>query len=328
MDARRLDLLARAFARAGSRRRFVRDLGAAAAGGALVSVRTASADGGTNTQTGVGGGGNDCVCAEGTASTTSGGTGGTSAVRTPIPSREVTAQPPFPAFVIGGTCDNLRPATTFNLIDAGAEESSSASGAAISVVQSTTSLRLDLQDLVSSDHALVVRASSTDDTIIACGNLGDAADSDVLAVGLAEANLSGYAGVATLTANGAETIINVFLAPFLFDTGENTASTANAAAVTPEATAEATEAAAGGNTSAASPTAKPSEGGSDLAEGDVVFATVDVNLRAEPSETADVVAIIGEGAELTVLGPAEGNWLPVQDASGETGYVSLDFVSQ
>jgi uncharacterized protein YgiM (DUF1202 family) len=115
-------------------------------------------------------------------------------------------------------------------------------------------------------------------------------------------------------------LIDVFLAPNLFDTGANT--TVTEAAVTPEPTA------AGGTTEEETPAAETPTSESGFVEGDVVFATVDVNLRAEPSEDAEVLAIIGEGAELTVLGPAEGVWLPVQDAAGNIGYVNSEFISQ
>jgi hypothetical protein len=64
-----------------------------------------------------------------------------------------------------------------------------------------------------------------------------------------------------------------------------------------------------------------------VAKGATVVTTADVNLRAEPSEDADVVAVLPEGSELTVTGSAEGEWLPVQDSeSDDKGFVSAQYL--
>ncbi len=55
-----------------------------------------------------------------------------------------------------------------------------------------------------------------------------------------------------------------------------------------------------------------------------------VNLRAAPSTSAAVVAVLGQGEEVTVTGPAEAGdglvWLPVEDAKGTAGYVARELL--
>lgn len=64
------------------------------------------------------------------------------------------------------------------------------------------------------------------------------------------------------------------------------------------------------------------------AEGSTVVTTADVNLRAEPSENADVVAVLAEGTELTVTGAARGDWLPVENPeTGDEGFVSAQYLT-
>jgi Bacterial SH3 domain len=63
-------------------------------------------------------------------------------------------------------------------------------------------------------------------------------------------------------------------------------------------------------------------------EGSTVVTTADVNLRAEPSEDADIVAVIPEGTELTVTGAARGDWLPVKNPNtGDEGFVSAQYLT-
>ena len=65
----------------------------------------------------------------------------------------------------------------------------------------------------------------------------------------------------------------------------------------------------------------------DSWEGTTVVTIIDVNLRSEPGEDAGVITVLAEGTVLTVTGPAEGEWLPVEvDETGETGYVSSTYV--
>ncbi len=64
------------------------------------------------------------------------------------------------------------------------------------------------------------------------------------------------------------------------------------------------------------------------AEGATVVTTADVNLRAEPSEDADVVAVLAEGTELTVTGASRGDWLPVRNPeTDDEGFVSAQYVT-
>lgn len=63
-------------------------------------------------------------------------------------------------------------------------------------------------------------------------------------------------------------------------------------------------------------------------EGSTVVTTADVNLRTEPSEDADIVAVLAEGTELTVTGAARGEWLPVKNPeTGDEGFVSAQYVT-
>ena len=56
------------------------------------------------------------------------------------------------------------------------------------------------------------------------------------------------------------------------------------------------------------------------------MTTIDVNLRAEPSDTAEVLTILGDGVQLEVTtAPADG-WVGVIDpVSGQAGFVSDQF---
>ena len=79
----------------------------------------------------------------------------------------------------------------------------------------------------------------------------------------------------------------------------------------------------------AEPTPEPV---TDLKEGDVVsLVTTPLNLRAEPSTTAEIVTELDGTSTLTITGPvveADGYfWYPVRvDASGEEGFVASNFL--
>jgi hypothetical protein len=65
-----------------------------------------------------------------------------------------------------------------------------------------------------------------------------------------------------------------------------------------------------------------------LGPGPRVVTSIDVNLRAEPSEDAPIITILGQGAELEVTGAPEDGWLPVvEPATGQRGFVSDQFVT-
>jgi hypothetical protein len=69
-----------------------------------------------------------------------------------------------------------------------------------------------------------------------------------------------------------------------------------------------------------------------FAEGDIVTVTDnDVNLRADPSTSGDVVETMTQGTELRITGASEEadeyTWWPVEDeATGNVGWVVEDFI--
>ena len=125
MDGRRFDLLARGFAHFGTRRTLLRSLAVAA---------TATAAGATTVRA---------------LDSTAEGVGGTDATGACPPSRRptrrVTGAPPFPLFLVGGTCNDIDESISYNLIDAGAEvegaDPQGSSSAIISVRSLTTGTR-------------------------------------------------------------------------------------------------------------------------------------------------------------------------------------------
>jgi hypothetical protein len=65
-----------------------------------------------------------------------------------------------------------------------------------------------------------------------------------------------------------------------------------------------------------------------LGAGARVVTSIDVNLRAEPAEDAEVVTILGQGVELEVTGAPVDGWVPVTEPStGQAGFVSAQFVT-
>lgn len=127
-----------------------------------------------------------------------------------------------PAHIHVGPCDRLDPNPTFMLADV-APIGTGASGSAIPVEGSQTTVEASLADLLAGGYAINVHKSADEiGTYIACGDLGDAsdaADGDTLTIGLRELNVSGYAGIAILTGNGDATDVNVYLAQGLIEAG-------------------------------------------------------------------------------------------------------------
>src|SRR5262249_40233010 len=118
------------------------------------------------------------------------------------PTKTVTGTPPFPVFIVGGTCASPDETISYNLIDAGSEQSGGkrqGAKSAIATSSSVTSIRVQLDDLLSKSHAVIVRAGTSSDALIACGEIGGVVVDKSLSLGLQERNGSGYAGIAALS---------------------------------------------------------------------------------------------------------------------------------
>jgi hypothetical protein len=191
-----------------------------------------------------------------------------------------------------------------------------------------------LDTLLETEHAIDIRVVANDPaTSIACGDIGGpveaGATGDELAVGLQERGQSAYAGIAWLQSETDRTLVRVFLARGL-DEGApvSVAQEAQAATDTTAAPAE-TPAAETPTAEAAQAAATPAVGAiAPIGAGSTVVTTIDVNLRAEPNDDAEVLTILGEGVELDVTGSPADGWIAVIDpASGQAGFVSDQFVA-
>jgi hypothetical protein len=240
---------------------------------------------------------------------------------------------PLPARIYAGRCGALGAEPAFQLIDVGAIEGAEAGEAprgaltAIPAEFSTTVVNAPLADLLAAEHAIDVRVDDADPaTSIACGDIGGAVEAgtegDELAVGLQERSQSAYSGIAWLQSQVERTVVRVFLARGL--DSEEVAAAQQAAPV--ETAVPATEPAV---TEVAQPAGTPVVGAATpLGAGARVVTTIDVNLRAEPAEEAEVVSILGQGVELEVTGAPVDGWVPVTEpSSGQTGFVSDQFVT-
>jgi hypothetical protein len=240
---------------------------------------------------------------------------------------------PLPARIYAGRCGALGAEPAFQLIDVGAIEGAEAGEAprgaltAIPAEFSTTVVNAPLADLLAAEHAIDVRVDDADPaTSIACGDIGGAVEAgtegDELAVGLQERSQSAYSGIAWLQSQVERTVVRVFLARGL--DSEEVAAAQQAAPV--ETAVPATEPAV---TEVSQPAGTPVVGAATpLGAGARVVTTIDVNLRAEPAEEAEVVSILGQGVELEVTGAPVDGWVPVTEpSSGQTGFVSDQFVT-
>ena len=242
---------------------------------------------------------------------------------------------PLPARIFAGRCGALSADPAFQLIDVGSVEGSedgeTPAGAltAIPAEFSTTVVNATLDTLLASEHAIDVRVDASDPaTSIACGDIGGpveaGATGDELAVGLRDQGHPAHSGIAGLQSEDDRTLVRVFMARGLDEgTSVTVAQEAQPATQTtpePEETpaAEAAQAAATPAVEAIAP----------IGSGSTVTTTIDVNLRAEPSDDALVLTILGEGVELDVTGSPADGWIPVIDpASGQAGFVSDQFVA-
>lgn len=241
---------------------------------------------------------------------------------------------PLPARIFAGRCGALGADPAFQLIDIGSvegvEEGEEPLGAltAIPAEFSTTVVNARLAELLETEFAIDVRVVDADPaTSIACGDIGGpveaGATGEELAVGLQERGDSAYSGIAWLQDEGERTLVRVFLARGL--EGGSTVTAAQPAVVEPESAAPAEAAVVEAAQAASTPVAEPI---APLAAGSTVVTTIDVNLRAEPSDGAEVLTILGEGVALELTGPPENGWVPVIDpVSGQAGFVSDQFVA-
>ena len=242
---------------------------------------------------------------------------------------------PLPARIFAGRCGALSAEPAFQLIDVGSvegiEDNESPEGAltAIPAEFSTTVVNATLDTLLATEHAIDIRVDANDPaTSIACGDIGGpveaGATGNELAVGLQERGQSAYSGIAWLQSESDRTLVRVFMARGL---GEGApVSIAQEAQTTTDTTAAPAETPV---TEAAQTAATPVVGAvSPIGAGSTVVTTIDVNLRAEPSDDADVLTILGEGVALDVTGSPADGWIPVIDpASGQAGFVSDQFVA-
>ena len=241
---------------------------------------------------------------------------------------------PLPARIFAGRCGSLGDQVAFQLIDVGsvegAEEGESPQGAltAIPAEFSTTVVNATLADLLGAEHAIDVRVDAADPaTSIACGDIGGPVDAGAsgneLAVGLQERGNSAYSGIAWLQEEDQRTIVRVFLARGL--EGGQTVTTqpeVEIAQEVPAATETPSDAATVAEGTPVVGTAEP------LAAGSTVVTTIDVNLRSEPSEDAEVLTILGEGVQLEVTSAPQDGWIGVADpVSGQSGFVSDQFIA-
>lgn len=348
MEARRFDGFSKAWSVGTSRRRLLQAFPAVALG-SLIPV-AARADAGVEIVPPV-------TTTTGTTGTTGavGGTttaGATTTVEvTPIAApAAVSTQPETPATGIGaqisptqvlparvypGVCGQLTAEPAFDLIDIGAPgaqgtatpDSSTPAGAAsaVPVRYSTTIVDALLADLTASAYAIDVRLDAADPaTSVVCGDiggiLGGQAPGTELAIGLAQANASGYTGVAWLRDEGEQTVVNLFIAAGLAEGGVGAVAaptTETPAADTAATTAETADATTDATTADAAA----------LASGAQVVTSADVNLRAAPSLDAAIIAILGPGVPLEVTGATTDGWVPVLEVgTGRRGYVTDAFV--
>jgi hypothetical protein len=243
---------------------------------------------------------------------------------------------PLPARIYAGSCGALGPDAAFQLIDVGSvegvEEGEEPSGAltAIPAEFSTTVVNATLDDLLASEFAIDVRVDDADAaTSIACGDIGGPVEAGTagneLAVGLQERGQSAYSGIAWLQEEGERTVVRVFLARGLEEGVAAAQPAAPAAAATEEAAAPTEPAAVEAPQAAATPVVEEL---APVGPGSTVVTTIDVNLRAEPSEDAAVVSILGQGVTLEVTGAPVNGWVPVvEPSSGQRGFVSDQFVT-
>jgi hypothetical protein len=125
-----------------------------------------------------------------------------------------------PARIHEGTCEDLgRVAFRLNGVGASVdldnaplpETAEVNPDKAYQVMVSETTIAGTLDDLLASDHAVMVYKSDEEMDSISCGNLGGAMVGDTLITGLAEAGIPGHLGFATFTSDGGQTVVEIML---------------------------------------------------------------------------------------------------------------------
>jgi len=213
----------------------------------------------------------------------------------------------------------------------GIEEGEAPQGAltAIPAEFSTTVVNAPLADLLQAEFAIDVRVDDADPaTSIACGDIGGpvetSPDGAELAVGLQERGQSAYSGIAWMQDEEDRTLVRVFLARGL-DENDTAVAPQTATVAEPATTATAEPTVVVAPQTAATPVVGEV---SPLGAGSRVVTAIDVNLRAEPAEEAEVVTILGQGVELEVTGSPTDGWVPVvEPGTGQAGFVSDQFVT-
>ncbi len=69
------------------------------------------------------------------------------------------------------------------------------------------------------------------------------------------------------------------------------------------------------------------QGGGQATGGTATVAARAVNLRAQPAQAAPVLGVLSQGTLLTVTGPAEGAWTPVEH-QGRAGFVVTSLLAR
>jgi plastocyanin len=151
---------------------------------------------------------------------------------------QAQGDPPHPAHIHSGTCDNLgdivAPLNDVQLRTAG---ESFGAASAIPVEESDTEATVSLGTILGAPHAINVHESAEAiQNYIACGDIGGRVVDGRLTIGLRELNGSGYSGVAVLEDRDAATNVVVLLA--VEETAEGEAAPAADAAETPAVAAE------------------------------------------------------------------------------------------
>jgi plastocyanin len=137
----------------------------------------------------------------------------TIALGSPRARAQEVSEPPHPAHIHPGTCDDLgdilAPLQDVTAISAGDPQGSAS---AVPVEVSLSEVEPALSDFLAAPHAINIHESA--DAIqnyIACGDIGGRVVDGELVIGLQERNGSGYSGVAVLEEDDNDTDVSIYL---------------------------------------------------------------------------------------------------------------------